>query len=75
MTDDNYCTCGRILQPGWATELGICDHCREVPVIEGTELMNRNFRAKISDKVKVIFSKVPEVCDCDYCHERWERYS
>jgi hypothetical protein len=74
MSDEDFCKCGRILQPGWAQEIGTCDHCREIPVIEGTDFMNKNFRAKLSNKARDIFSKVPEVCNCDYCHARWERY-
>lgn len=74
MSDHDHCKCGRVLQPGWATEMGICDRCRETPVLEKTELANRDTRSKLIDKVRDVFTKYPEFCTCDYCYGKWERH-
>jgi hypothetical protein len=68
MSSEDFCKCGRILQPGWAQEIGTCDHCRELPVLERTQLAQREFNTRIT-------RTQAEACSCDHCVEQWEKYS
>lgn len=69
MKNVDVCPCGRVLQPNSMAEMtGLCDHCREVAVLERTPLAQRAF-------VQRMTRAELEACDCEYCVEQWERYS
>lgn len=47
---DNCHNCSRILQSSTIAEVsGMCDHCREVVVLERTPLANMEYRAKTGE--------------------------
>ena len=81
MTNVEICaSCPRPLQASAAAEMtGLCDHCREVTVLERTDLANGEYRFKTGEFVKdehehkrrsllgFLRSADPETCPCQDC--------
>lgn len=80
-----FCECGRVLQPNSAAESsGLCDHCREVSVLERTPLANLDYRYKTGEYVEekrerrridwkqFLFGPDPESCPCQECEAERE---
>jgi hypothetical protein len=83
-------TCNRPLQVSAAAETtGLCDHCREVVVLERTGLANSAFQATVAVEperrsVRQWFEDLlrtdPDNCQCGACGDwqdqldRWERH-
>ena len=81
MTDREKCArCPRPLQDSSIAELsGLCDHCRETPVLERTDLANLEYRYKtgefVDDKrerkrlslLGFLKAADPETCPCQEC--------
>ena len=86
MSLDNCVTCSRILQQSSIAEAtGLCDHCREVTVLERTPLSNFEYRAKTGEYLKEprpslrarmarLLAEDPEGCECQVCVTNWETY-
>ncbi len=87
---DTCSKCNRRLQENAAAEIsGLCDHCREVVVLERTGLANAAFAQVIAetkktgtvkDKLKKFFTTDPDTCNCGACGDwqdeldRWEQH-
>jgi len=82
---DTCNNCPRPLQDNAMAEItGLCDHCREVVVLERTPLANAAFTATTRptwrERVRTFLTTDPDNCQCGACGDwqddldRWEQH-